>query len=63
MSVESHGDDDDDDASWGKILTRTPELFGTPTSRDIWERVGGKNEVRVFLVLVSFLRQKIFNMS
>jgi hypothetical protein len=33
MSMDSHGDD----AGWGKLLTHPPELFGTPTSRDIWE--------------------------
>jgi hypothetical protein len=35
VSVEGHGEDDDD--SWGKLLTRPPELSG---SRDIWKRVG-----------------------
>jgi hypothetical protein len=41
MSVDSHGDDD---AGWGKLLTHPPVLFGIPTSRDIWERVGGMEE-------------------
>jgi hypothetical protein len=39
--MESHGDDD---AGWGKLLTRPPELSGNPTSRDIWERVGEMDE-------------------
>jgi hypothetical protein len=43
VSVECHGGDDDD-AGWGKILTRSPELSGNPASRDIWERVGGMDE-------------------
>jgi hypothetical protein len=34
VSVESHGDDDDD-AGWGKLLARPRELSGNPTSRDI----------------------------
>jgi hypothetical protein len=38
------GDDDDYDAGWGKRLTRPPELFDNPTSRDIWEEVGGMDE-------------------
>jgi hypothetical protein len=37
-------DDDDDDTGWGKLLTRLPELSGNPTSRDIWELVGGMDE-------------------
>jgi hypothetical protein len=41
VSVESDGDDDDDDVGCGKLLTRPPDLSGTLTSRDIWERVGG----------------------
>jgi hypothetical protein len=45
VSVQSHGDyDDDDDAGWGKLLTRPPKLSGNPTSRDIWERAGGMDE-------------------
>jgi hypothetical protein len=35
MSVETHGDD----AGWGKLLIRSPELSGRPTSRDIWKQV------------------------
>jgi hypothetical protein len=32
----------------GTLLTRPPELSGSPTSRDIWERVGGMDaEVRI----------------
>jgi hypothetical protein len=34
LSLESHGDDD---AGWEKLLTYSPELSGSPTSRDIWE--------------------------
>jgi hypothetical protein len=44
VSVESHGDNDDYRESWGKLLNRPPELFGNPTSRDIWERVGGMDK-------------------
>jgi hypothetical protein len=35
--MESHGDDDDD-AGWGKLLTRPPELSDSSTSRDVWEK-------------------------
>jgi hypothetical protein len=35
MSVDSHGDDDD--ADWGKLLTRPPELSGISTTTDIWK--------------------------
>jgi hypothetical protein len=39
VSVKCHGsrggDDDDDDAGSGKLLTRPPEVSGSPTSRDI----------------------------
>jgi hypothetical protein len=53
VSVESHGDDDDDDASWRKFLTRPPELSGNPTSKGTWERVGGKDEgMRILLVSI-----------
>jgi hypothetical protein len=37
-------DDDDDDAICGKLLTRPPELSYNPTSRVIWEQVGGMDE-------------------
>jgi hypothetical protein len=40
--MERHGGDDD--AGWGKLLTRPPELSGNPTSIDSWERVGGMDE-------------------
>jgi hypothetical protein len=40
VSEESHGDD----AGWAKLLIRSPELSGNPTSKDIWERVGGMAE-------------------
>jgi hypothetical protein len=47
--VESQGDDV---AGWGKLLTHPPQLSGNPTSRDIWERVGGMDEeVRIFAYL------------
>jgi hypothetical protein len=36
--------DDDDNDGWGKFLTRPPELSGHPTSRYIWEQLGGMNE-------------------
>jgi hypothetical protein len=43
----------DDDAGWEKFLTHAPELSGNPTSRDIWERVGGMHEgVRILLISV-----------
>jgi hypothetical protein len=49
--MESHGDDD---AGWGKLLTRPPELSGNPASRGIWERVGGMDErVRILLINIS----------
>jgi hypothetical protein len=56
MSMESH-DDDDDDGGWGKLLTHPPELSGDPTSRDIWERLGGMDEG------VKILNISIFDMS
>jgi hypothetical protein len=37
--MESHGDDNNDDTGWGKLLTHPPELSGNPPSRDIWEQV------------------------
>jgi hypothetical protein len=40
MSVESYGDD----ADWGKLLTRSPELSDNPTSTDICKQVGGMDE-------------------
>jgi hypothetical protein len=40
-SLGGGGDGDDD--GWVK-LTCLPELSGNPTSRDIWERVGGMDE-------------------
>jgi hypothetical protein len=49
MSVESHGDD----VSWGKLLTCLPELSDNPTSRDIWEQVGGMDEgVRILHISI-----------
>jgi hypothetical protein len=58
--MESRGDDDE--AGWGKLLTRPPELSGNPTSRDIWERVSEMGEGVNFCVSVSEIRQRIFNM-
>jgi len=51
VSVEGHGDDDA--VALGKLLTHPPELSGNPTSRDIWERVGGMDEgVRILLISI-----------
>jgi hypothetical protein len=55
VSAESHGDDDDDDAGWGKLLARPPELSGNPTSRVIWEQVGGTDE-RVRILPIQYPR-------
>jgi hypothetical protein len=54
VSVDSLGaDDDDDDAGWGKLPTRPPELCGSPTNRDIWEQVGGMDEgVRILRISI-----------
>jgi hypothetical protein len=52
VSVDSHGDDD---AGWGKLLTRPPELSVIPPSRDIWERVGRMDE-GVKILLISAIR-------
>jgi hypothetical protein len=41
VSVASHGGND---AGWGKLLTRPPELSSNSTNRDIWKRVGGVEE-------------------
>jgi hypothetical protein len=50
VSVEGHGGDD---AGWGKLLTRPPELSGNPTNRDSWERVGGMAEgVRILHISI-----------
>jgi hypothetical protein len=49
MGMESHGDDDD--TGWGKLLTHPPQLSGSPTSRVIWEQVGGMDEgVRILRI-------------
>jgi hypothetical protein len=37
MSVESHGDEDDD-GGWGKLLTHPAEFSGNPTSCHLGER-------------------------
>jgi hypothetical protein len=34
----------DDAAGWGKLLTRPPDLSGSPASRTIWEQVWGMHE-------------------
>jgi hypothetical protein len=52
VSVESRSGDDDDDTGWEKLLTRPPELSSNPTSRDIWERVGGMDGVRIFPISI-----------
>jgi hypothetical protein len=40
-SMESNGDDD---ACWEELLTRPPELCGSPISRVIWEQIGGMDK-------------------
>jgi hypothetical protein len=51
--VDGHGGVNDDDTGWWKLVTRPPELSGNPTSRDIWERVGGMDkEVRILLISI-----------
>jgi hypothetical protein len=53
VSVESHDDDNDDDASWKKkLLTLPPEFSGNLTSRGIWERVG-RMDVGVRILRIS----------
>jgi hypothetical protein len=42
MSKNKHVNDDY--AGWGKLLTRPLELFGSPSSSDMWEHVGGLEE-------------------
>jgi hypothetical protein len=53
-SDESHdAAADDDDASWGKLLIRLPELPGRSTNRDIWELVGGMDkEARILRISI-----------
>jgi hypothetical protein len=58
--MESHSGDDDDDGK-GKLLTCPPELSGNPTSRAIWERVGGMDE-GVRILHITEICQRIFNM-
>jgi hypothetical protein len=41
MRVVSHGNDY---TGWGKLLTRLPQHSGSPTSRVVWEQVGGIDE-------------------
>jgi hypothetical protein len=43
---------DDNDAGWGKLLTHPPELSGNPTNRDIWERFGGMDGVRILHISI-----------
>jgi hypothetical protein len=55
VSVESHGDGgggDDDDAGWGKAVIRPLELSGNCTGRDMWQRVGQRDE-RVKILRIS----------
>jgi hypothetical protein len=51
---------DDDDAGWGYLLTRPPELSGSPTSRDFWDKYGRRSEN--FAFSVSEIPLRIFNM-
>jgi hypothetical protein len=46
VSVDSHIGDD---ADWRK-LTSPPELSGNATGRDVWERVGGMEGVRILRI-------------
>jgi hypothetical protein len=48
--MESHCADDD--AGWGKFLTRPPELSGNPTSRDIYEQGGGIDGVIILFISI-----------
>jgi hypothetical protein len=51
VNIESHSNDD---AIWGKLLTHPPELSGIPTSRVIWEQVGGMDKgVRILPISIS----------
>jgi hypothetical protein len=50
VSLEGHGGGD---ASWGKLVTR-PELSGSPTSREICERVGGMDKGVIILYISIF---------
>jgi hypothetical protein len=39
--------------SAGENLTRPPELSSSPTSRDIWEQVGGMDEgVKILRIII-----------
>jgi hypothetical protein len=58
VSVDSHGDDD---AGWGKLLTRPLELSGNLTRRETWKRLGGMEEGVRIAYSVSEIRQRIFN--
>jgi hypothetical protein len=42
----------DEDASVGNFLIRPPELSGNPTSRDMWEKVGEMDGVRILLISI-----------
>jgi hypothetical protein len=47
--MESHGDD----AGWGKLLIRPPEFSDNPTSRVIWDQVGGMDEgARILRIII-----------
>jgi hypothetical protein len=55
VSVESHGDgggDDDDDAGWGETVIRPLEISDNSTGRDMWQRVGRRDE-RVKILRIS----------
>jgi hypothetical protein len=50
VSMESHGDDY---AGQGKSLTLPSNICGNPTSRDIWEQVGGMDKgVRILHISI-----------
>jgi hypothetical protein len=50
VSIENHADDDD--GSWGKLLTHPPELSGNPTRRDI-RKWAGRMEEGVGILLIN----------
>jgi hypothetical protein len=60
VSMEGHGGDE---TSWGKLLTHPPELSGNPTSRDIWEWVGGMHKGVGNLHYQYLIWQQIFNLQ
>jgi hypothetical protein len=57
--VESHGGDD---VGWGKFLTRSPELYGSPTSRYIRKQIGGMDEgVRTLHISIWYASMNILH--